>query len=202
MKQKKDISDIATIPNCGKCITIDNCIDNIEQYDLDSMFRRDLNKNTTEWPDKHDHFVIDQYKPIDLTKQLGDEILEKVRAYDKDFPKEIKGSYGAHEIRHHNGQNRLGDNWIGGIAPHSDRGWYVGITLFLNREWKKEWGAWNYIFNDNDGIDINVPKFNRAIVLYAPRLHGATIVFERDKVRRSLQIFMRDANDSDNQYWW
>ena len=183
MKQKKDIKDIVTIPNCGKCLIIDNTIDDIETYDVDSMFHKSNHKTTTDWPDKHSHFYIDQYIPTDSIIEIGDRIIDMIKHKDQEFPEKYKVIYGGHEIRHHSDK-------LGGIAPHSDRGHYVGITLFMNQYWHKDWGAWNYVYNDSDGIDINIPTYNRTIVLYAPRLHGCTPVWERDKVRRSLQFFV------------
>lgn len=183
MKHKKDISDIVTMPNCGKCLIIDNTVEDLEQYNIDSMFHKSNHKTVVDWPDKHNHFFIDQYKPNELVKEIGRKVIDKIRQYDKDFPKNYKVIYGAHEIRHHVDK-------LGGIAPHSDRGHYIGVTLFMNQYWNKDWGAWNYVYNDDNGIDINCPTFNRTVVLYAPRLHGCTPVWERDKVRRSLQFFV------------
>ena len=171
------------MPNCGRCCLINDTIDDLEQYDIDSMFHKSNHKTTTDWPDKHNHFYINQYMPTDTIIEIGDKIIDIIKENDNDFPEEYKVIYGSLEIRHHNDR-------LGGIAPHSDRGHYCGITLFMNKYWNKDWGAWNYVYNDDDGIDINIPTFNRTIVLYAPRLHGCTPVWERDKVRRSLQFFV------------
>ena len=183
MTQKTDKQDIVTIPNCGKSFIINDTINWLDQYDIDSMFHKSNHKTTTEWPDHHSHFYIDQYLPTPTVVELGDVIIERIKQVDPVFPKKYKVIYGSHEIRHH-------EDRLGGIAPHSDRGHYIGVTLFMNKFWNKDWGAWNYVYNDNDGIDINIPTFNRTIVLYAPRLHGCTPVWERDKVRRSLQFFV------------
>lgn len=167
-------------------IIVDNFFDD---FDIDSSnyFLKDLYRRKYDFPDMHKHYIIDQYEATDEVIEYGKLAVDKVKSLVDNFPERYSTSYGCHEIRHH-------EDGIGAIPPHSDRGHYCGITIFLNRRWDREWGGWNYTF-ESDNIKITEPKFNRAVILLAPNLHGCTHVWERDKVRRSMQFFVDDLDD-------
>ena len=170
------------------CIIVDDFFDDLDTHDTNDFFRSDLGERKYEFPEMHDQFIIDQYNAVPVVKEYGDRSLELIRQLRDDVPTNVTISAGCHEIRHHT-------DGIGAIPPHSDRGHYCGISVFLNREWNKDWGGWNYTYQDEE-IKINPPKYNRAVIIIAPVLHGCTPVWQKDKVRRTIQIFIddKDAN--------
>jgi len=163
----------------------------LDDYNIDSCFNQDLYLGSTSYfPDKHKHFFIDQYGPSDAVVRAGNQIVEKLKRIDKNFPKNHKLISGAHIIRHHVPGQKLGC-----IPPHTDRGLYCGITLFVNKVWDKWWGGWNWIeHNDTKEIIVNWPEYNKCVVIYSPLMHGCTPVWETDKIRRSFQYFIKTVD--------
>ena len=167
-------------------LIIDNFYDNFD-VDPNEFYSSELYQRRYDFPDQHDHFIIDQYDPTPKVKQLGELAVDKLKSVVDDFPLNHKLTTGAHEIKYH------GVNGMGAIPPHSDRGHYCGITICVNREWLREWGGWNFTF-ESDNIKTTEPKFNRAIIIFAPNLHGCVPVWEKDKCRRTLQFFIDDVD--------
>ena len=168
-------------------IVVDDFFDNFD-IDPNDYFSKDLRSRKYDFPDHHDHFIIDQYDPTDQVSAYGKIAADKVKSLVDNYPERVAVSSGAHEIKYH-------DDGLGAIPPHSDRGHYCGITVCINREWFREWGGWNFTF-ESDNIKTTEPKFNRAIIILAPNLHGCTPVWERDKVRRTMQFFVDDLDDN------
>ena len=174
--------------NKENLLIIDDFFDNFDDLNTDKFFDKSNYKTGYSFPREHSHFIIDQYTPTPELRLLGEEAVNLIKPLSNNFPSEYSIQCGAHEIKWH------GKNGLGAIPPHSDRGHYCGITICLNRTWDRAWGGWNYTF-ESDNIKTTEPKFNRAIIIFAPNLHGVTPVWETDKVRRTFQFFVDDIDD-------
>jgi hypothetical protein len=169
-----------------KLIIIDNFFEDLDKQDPNNFYDMKNYRRKYSFPEQHDQFIIDQYDGTDQVNAYGEIAAQKIKELRADFPSNYTVSSGLHEIKHHT-------DGIGGIPPHSDRGHYCGVTVFVNREWKREWGGWNYTLEEDD-IKLNSPTYNRAVIIIAPILHGCTPVWEKDKVRRSMQFFIDDVD--------
>ena len=82
------------------------------------------------------------------------------------------------------------------IPFHSDKGYKLASTTYLNHDWELNWGGF-FLYEDYDGIiHAEHPEYNKMIILAAdnrkikePLNHGTTITSQGAKVRISLQIF-------------
>jgi hypothetical protein len=169
-----------------KLIVIDDFFEDFSEQDPNDLYSASDYNKKYDFPDQHDHFIIDQYDGTDQVKAYGEIAAQKIKELRADFPTNYTVSSGVHEIKYHT-------DGIGGIPPHSDRGHYCGITVFINREWKRDWGGWNYTLEEDD-IKLNSPIYNRAVIIIAPILHGCTPVWLKTKVRRTMQFFIDDAD--------
>ena len=100
--------------------------------------------------------------------------------------------------------------------PHTDSGRCGEQTLviYLNREWRREWGGETMIYDDQEVVHAELPLFNRGLVFDSDRYHCArgvtricpvqriTLMFKfgkqnADPVRDRLQLFL-EQNGAQN----
>ena len=89
----------------------------------------------------------------------------------------------------------------GGLPPHTDQAW-GSMTLFLNKEWKEEWGG-NFVWwTDEDTEQENgmayTPKYNCGILdCYPESIEGCLHRVEKvTQERISVQAFWNDRKAS------
>jgi len=77
------------------------------------------------------------------------------------------------------------------IDWHHDRAYAATTTIYLNDDWKHNYGGLFLYHPSNDKEDINVifPKQNRAITSSDGLYHATSLTKECAPVRRSIQIF-------------
>jgi 2OG-Fe(II) oxygenase superfamily len=105
--------------------------------------------------------------------------------------------------------------------PHTDsrRDQDVTVVVYMNKDWKREWGGETVIYNGNDITLASTPAFNRALIFKGNQWHCArgvtricpdqrrTIMFKcavanADPTRDNLQKFLHNvgANNKEHRY--
>lgn len=163
-------------------VAVDNVIEGLDQYDIESWFDNTAARNYFRFPERHNHFLLTQYDANEQVLELGKQLDRDMRNMF-DVPDNAYCSSGMHELSWH-------DAGVGAIPPHTDTGHFCGVTIFLNRKWKLEWGGWNMIYSEAEDriIRVTSPKFNSGVIVMSGTGHCAAPVFE-NRVRRTLQYF-------------
>lgn len=79
------------------------------------------------------------------------------------------------------------------IPWHDDHSHCHAVTIYLNKEWDKNWGgALLYAHRHNlDDIRAIYPKYNQAVVMKPPIHHSTMMTAKNAPMRLSLQIFTK-----------
>lgn len=75
------------------------------------------------------------------------------------------------------------------IPWHDDSSYSASLTVYLNREWNKNWGGY-LVYEENEEIKCYIPKYNSAIYFDCPLKHSVQLTAIDAPMRESLQIFI------------
>lgn len=103
--------------------------------------------------------------------------------------------------------------------PHADsrRDQDKTVVIYMNKDWRREWGGETVVYNGDQIVSASVPKFNRAVIFNGNQWHCArgvtricpdlrrTIMFKcakinADPVRDNLQIFLNTLGADKKQH--
>lgn len=74
------------------------------------------------------------------------------------------------------------------INWHTDPNCHGAATIFLNRQWKEQWGG-RLIWKTEEGEDFCYPEFNQMAVLETPLKHCTSNVRAQADFRHTIQLF-------------
>jgi hypothetical protein len=135
--------------------------------DIIDNWHKKLNTSTNRINTYHINSKIDS--------ELYEIISEKIK---KSFNMEIKGSSFYFWL------NNSNINW------HNDSGHAGAATIYLNRNWDKNWGGY-FVYENDNKLGIEIPKYNKCIFQTGGIEHATTPVDKKAPIRKSLQIFLK-----------
>jgi len=83
------------------------------------------------------------------------------------------------------------------IPWHKDSSHGAGMTIYLNDSWNYENGGL-FLYELNNKIETIVPKKNLGVFQIGGVPHSTTIVSEKNKIRKTLQVFFDKQNINDS----
>lgn len=76
------------------------------------------------------------------------------------------------------------------IPLHSDKDYYLGATVYLNKRWSSENGGL-FLFESDSYLNVVVPKYNRCVINYKHNYHMVSQVSSNiEEPRITIQIFV------------
>ncbi len=172
---------------------IGDVVRNIDSYKPHSWFA-DFARNFNYKHDAHSQYILRQYNAGPQVQEITNEITQDlITLFGSNWiPEGVRASTGLQELINEPNSSQF----RAAVPPHMDAGHFCGFTIFLNKEWKVEWGGWNYILSakENKVIMSTSPTFNTGVLIMTPCYHGACPVWET-KARRTIQIFYTYKND-------
>lgn len=83
--------------------------------------------------------------------------------------------------------------------PHTDskRSYDTTVVLYMNKDWKREWGGETVIYNGNDITTASVPEFNKALIFKGNEWHCARGVTRICPVQRKTLMFKCSTINAD-----
>ena len=77
------------------------------------------------------------------------------------------------------------------IPWHDDKGYKITGTVYLNKDWEKNWGGL-FLYENSSDIKALVPEYNKGCFFEPPIMHSTTLTAIDAPMRESLQIFVTE----------
>ena len=75
------------------------------------------------------------------------------------------------------------------IPVHDDHIYELAMTIYINREWKTDWGG-AFLYEDGEeGMRAIFPEYNKCVFFEPPLVHCTTMPTINAPLRKSIQIF-------------
>jgi Rps23 Pro-64 3,4-dihydroxylase Tpa1-like proline 4-hydroxylase len=147
---------------------IHNCVEETKVWETNYSF----------W----DPRLVNSSAPIlvfDLTKTLESTIIEQVKAQCKEIRQ-----YQEIKLRYYKMMPGAYIPW------HNDGGWSFAMTIYLNKNWDKDFGGYFAFAHDNQ-IKCLPPAYNSSVFISAPLEHCVFQTVQNAPPRTTVQIFGR-----------
>lgn len=81
------------------------------------------------------------------------------------------------------------------IPWHTDAGYQLSFTIYLNEVWDRDWGGY-FVYEQDGDLNAVVPKFNTAVGFECPVQHCTTMPSINAPLRESIQVFFEKTHEN------